>query len=218
MSTTLLEAMDKELSLEEELFGDAGLPLTINVDMDGVVYDVMSEYLRMFAPHVRYEEVTSWSVWEHTGQSKAEFWQAFHSGVRMGLFLKGEEYTGASSAIRQLTKAGHRVRIVTSKTLSGTEQTRLARVDTLGWLSDRGLGRLEVVFTGGYAKQGYPADVIIDDKPTLEWVQPGRLNILFDQPWNQELSGDVYVPSDLIRAQTWAHVVRQVERVSREGL
>ena len=184
-------------------------PKTINVDMDGVIYDMVGEYLRMFAPNTAKTDIRSWNIWEYTGQPKAEFWEAFHSGVRMGLFFNGKPYEGAVEAITHLDKLGHRVRIVTSKTLRSSDSTRLARQDTVNWLDRHGLGHLEVVFTGGYAKQGYPADVIIDDKPTLEWAQyrPHVQNILFTQPWNAAVNT---TQLDVDRAANWSAVLEMI--------
>jgi hypothetical protein len=104
----------------------------------------------------------------------------------MGVFQRGVPIKGSIQGIKALRDAGHRVRIVTSKIMEGKSRlSQWAMSDTLHWYNLQGLGDLEFVFTGSvHGKTGYPADVVIDDHPSLEWVQDDAFNILFAQPWN----------------------------------
>lgn len=173
--------------------------LTINIDMDGVVYNMMGElahiadrdYIRdaMEAagsplPENIFPQVGSWSIWESWGISKKAFWELFYLAIQAGLFLDGDAWPGAIETVTGFVKHGHRVRIVTSKQFSNAELSLLAQHDVLTWLNRNATwaNKVEVVFAQN--KQGYEADVIIDDKPTLAWAQKERTNVLFSQPWN----------------------------------
>lgn len=193
--------------------------LTVNVDMDGVVYR-MTKRLRQLMQRdglvgSNCPTPTTWDIPEAWQMPRKAFWEAFHNYTcHDKLFGSGEAEAGAVEALQVMRSQGHRVRIVTSKTLNSTTSTMQARIDTVRWLTAAGLGNLEVVFTGGYAKQGYPADIVIDDKPALEWVQSKpAVNLLFHQPWNAGI--DLYGVSRherLLRVRDWQHVLHVVDR------
>lgn len=199
--------------------------LTVNVDMDGVLYDMVNQFIHMawMDGHIKGHVPTShtigsWAMWDHLKLPKDFFWQLFHQYTGQGLFRWGKPITDGVGAVRNLRDAGHRVRIVTSKTLRKQESTLTARMDVLGWLNEYGLGDLEVVFTGGYAKQGYPADVVVDDKPTLEWVQDGALNLLFAQPWNRGIDWTSVRSPRIRRADGWTDVFASImDEAEREA-
>jgi hypothetical protein len=186
----------------------------INVDMDGVVYDMVTqaEVLRK-KPFERY----TWDL----GLTGTELKAMFTELTLAGLFRFGMAIEGALPAIRKLRGAGHRVRIVTDKNLPTAYSTHVARIDTLDWLHISGLADIEVIFTGNKA-EGYPADLVIDDKPDLAWVQGGAVNVLFDQPWNLDGLGKVAGVNEepnfpdvmnLRRAFGWTDVLELVEQM-----
>ena len=62
------------------------------------------------------------------------------------------------------------------------------------------------------AKQGYMANIVIDDKPTLDWAQHDAWNILFDQPWNR----DVETPQNkrgmlVMRGKGWSDILERID-------
>lgn len=86
-----------------------------------------------------------------------------------------------------------------------------AQKQTLTWLYTHGLlGIVEVAFATD--KQGYTADVVIDDKPTLAWALPDALNILFDQPWNREIETPKLVGGEalVVRGYGWKDVLTHI--------
>lgn len=196
-----------------------GRQLTINVDVDGVVYDFVGSFLRIARAYgevgaeLTTDDITSWAVWDHVGISKSRFWDRFHEYIAYdNLFSTGDAIFGAVPVLKDLSSE-HRVRFVTSKTLSYKDTTLMARQQTLDFLARTcGFHRNEVVFTGGHAKQGYPADVVIDDKPNLEWVQEGALNILFAQPWNKSVE---FAPG-IVREGNWFAIGDRVTHIAQE--
>lgn len=157
-------------------------PLVINIDSDGVVVDFTAG-VTPFLEDAGYEVDTSeWNL----GVPAEEFGRIFSKAIMSGVFISAPEIPGAVDAINALVADGHRVRIVTSKIMSNGKDTFYSELDTLGWYNTRGLSNLEFVFTGDkWGKTEYPADLVIDDHPRLEWAQHGRANLLFDQPWNR---------------------------------
>lgn len=163
--------------------------LTINIDMDGVVYDfnaAITSYGELYLNRKLPEETTNWEMWDAWGIEKDEWYEIFHLAIQTGELFnqEGMGIDGAVEAIKRLKKDGHRIRIVTSKLLRGPRSTAAAMIQTVRWLEGvKLIDRVELSFA--HNKQGYEADVIIDDKPNLEWAQKGKHNLLFTQPWNE---------------------------------
>lgn len=155
--------------------------MIINVDSDGVVYSLDSALDKLYPQIVRDR-----TRWDYGNPDAIE--RFFTEGVLLGVFLVGEPVPGAIDGIRALEAAGHRVRIVTSKTMGTDYLTYVARVNALEWYDRHDLSHLEIAFTGHeWGKDAYPADLVIDDQPDLKWTQSApTVNVLFDQPWNRD--------------------------------
>ncbi len=163
--------------------------LTINIDADGVLYDYSGEFWKMAREHYgrTFPPSLGWNQHEVMGIDEEEYWEFFHHCARNGVFRNGDAIPGGIESIRQWYKAGYRLRVVTHKSLRHAESTYHAQSDMVHWLHEQGvINKVELVFPKGeYHKQGFPADVVIDDKPDLKWAQEDAVNVLFDQPWNQ---------------------------------
>ncbi len=163
------------------------MKLVINCDLDGVVNDFNTEMQEMtetiLKRHLPAQDI--WPVWDQWGMTYEEWVRYFNINVENGLFGRCPEIPGAVKALVYLT-INHRVRFVTDKILRTSLLTMKAQQDTSGWLGRRDLLQdTELVFTKD--KQGYPADIIIDDHPHLGWTQKGAHNLLFDRPWNEDV-------------------------------
>lgn len=153
--------------------------LTINIDMDGVVYN-FTDAFALLNPDLTLDR-SQWNL----GLESEVFSSRFEEAIVAGVFLIGEPIEGAIEGLEGLIRAGHRVRLVTAKQMKTSYLTYVAQANTLQWLDRRMLlDRVEVVFTD-HAKIGYAADVVIDDHPGLAWTQRFADNLLFDQPWNR---------------------------------
>ncbi len=185
--------------------------MIINVDSDGVVYDfigIVQMRLERWLDR-DLETPTSWNVEETWGISKEDVRFHFEREAKHGVFQFGAPVTGAIAGLRALIDSGHQVRIVTNKAGMG-RGTQAAIQDTAHWYGLKGLlGDLDLVFTRGYDKQNYPADVVIDDQPNMSWTQKEAVNILFDQSWNKNLTGSG--DGMWIRAADWNVVLELVD-------
>ncbi len=194
--------------------------MIINVDLDGVVYRFEPEYRKLVekAHHLWGEGVTldvanEWSLGAAYGISDTQARRIFEQGVTsFSLFSSGDMMAEAALWLDRINKR-HDVRFVTEPGFQGKAQVRaMAIKQKAQWLADMGLGNYPLILSSG-SKQGYPADVIVDDKPDLKWAQEGKVNILFDQPWNQE--PNYYAPwlgHHLIRAKSWQQVSNEIAR------
>ncbi len=189
--------------------------LTINVDVDGVLYD-FNEAMRSYGESELGRKLpasTQWEMWKDWDVTRQVWHKLFTMAIMDGeVFRNGAAIAGAQDGVKRLIDRGHRVRLVTSKNLPQAEVTRAAQIQCIRWLEEFGILQfVELVFTND--KQGYSADVVIDDKPSLRWVQKGATNILFEQPWNADAMREgMYLPDPLVvRAWDWPHVVRLVE-------
>lgn len=186
--------------------------LTINVDVDGVIYNFNGNMTRLSEQYLGLElpATTTWDMAAAWGMTEDDWYDLFHRAIlEDDLFRSGHAIPNAVQAVRKLANR-HRVRLVTSKRLRYPMSTLAAQVQTLHWLADMELlNCVEVVFTGD--KQGYSADIVVDDKPTLKWALHGAQNLLFDQPWNQEVPDHIMDNGAAVRrVRGWEQVVEFV--------
>lgn len=208
------------------------MSLVINIDADGVLYDYSGEFWRMAREHYgrTFPPSTEWGQHQVMGIDEEEYWDFFHDCAVNGVFRNGKAIPGGIEAIKAWYKRDYRLRVVTHKSLRRPESTYSAQTDMIHWLHEQGvINKVEVIFPKGqYHKQGFPADITIDDKPDLKWAQEAAVNILFDQPWNQAESvapaSQIIHPTisnsyshslepRIYRAKGWDEVMAIVDRV-----
>ncbi len=191
--------------------------MIINVDSDGVVYNLMgiltARTEKQQGRPLPAAENFGLSNWE---LSREEVDKIFERESQKGLFGYGEAIEGAVDGVLRLAD-NHQVRIVTNKSSKALGKgSNAAMQDTIQWYDGVGLlDKVEMVFVDGYGKQGYPANVVIDDQPNLQWVQEDAANILFDRTWNQKVTGKAKGP--WLRALSWDEVVHLVDIEQEEG-
>jgi hypothetical protein len=182
----------------------------VNLDLDGVVYDfegTMRAFVEAELGAANLPVPTRWHVWEDWGMTVQEWERAFHGAVEWGVFGRGLPVDGAIEGVKTLLEEGHQVRFVTHKVLESKRATKIAMIDVVDWLGAYDLvHRVDLAMVRGH-KQAYTADVVVDDKPAVhEWAQPGSLNVVFDQPWNQTLTPR-YWTDRTTRAYGWENLL-----------
>lgn len=178
--------------------------MIINIDSDGVMYNLVG-HTQELAKHVHgidQPRPDSWGFdnWDLDFKKIHALWG------KSGAFLDGRPVSWSIEVVKWLIGEGHTVRIVTHK--HDLPYEARAMRDTITWYERQGLLRdVDLVFPKGN-KNDYPADIIIDDKPDLSWAQEGKINLLFDQPWNQgaETKG-------VIRVHGWFEVPVALKRM-----
>lgn len=200
--------------------------MIINVDLDGVVYRFEPEFRKLvergkliWATMDEQPEpdklpvADQWDLASAYGISQAQFRNIFEQGVTShDVFHTGDMEAEAALWLSRLRK-NHTVRFVTEPGFPDKPQIRAQAIaQKAQWLADMGLGTYPVIFSSG-GKQDYTADVVIDDKPSLHWAQEGAINILFDQPWNQDPNyWAPWLGHKLIRATSWQQVNNEIAR------
>lgn len=192
--------------------------LRINVDSDGVVYDMQTIFANRAKRHwpdnpLITSEPDQWDIHTVYGLEYEEVREMFRIEARRGLFGHGEAYPGAIDSLRRLSQS-YNVRIVTNKAPMGTSAGHAAQ-DTADFYGRHGLlTDIDLVITRSFGKQDYPADVVIDDHPGMDWAQPHALNLLFDRPWNKDAFqwDSVWLDADraVIRVFNWVQVEKEI--------
>jgi 5'(3')-deoxyribonucleotidase len=181
--------------------------LTINWDLDGVIYD-FSTMVRAIADRTDVRIIMAeagsplpdgippisegWNMEKAFGISRNAFWDLFYLAIERGVFRDGKAFPDSIETVDYCVRRGHRVRIVTSKQFGDPRKALVAQRDVLEWLHENTpwYHKVEVCFTGN--KQGYEADVVIDDKPDLSWAQTKATNLLVARSWNVSFGDEGY--------------------------
>lgn len=166
-----------------------GTRLTINVDMDGVIYDFVEAMRHEFRWRGHDTPVPEqWSFEKAWGVSRDKFTEVMYEGILDGrVFGPGLDRVipGAKEALQGLWYRDHHIRLVTHKSHFPEPVRTQAIHNTMQFLRVEGIRWHDLAFMSK-DKLDYLADVVIDDKgDTTGWAQDGALNILMDQPWNQ---------------------------------
>lgn len=183
--------------------------MIILVDVDGVVADLHTEWLRRYNldydTDLGKEDISSWSMHKLVVPE---------CGTKIYDYLKLPEIydlvqpiEGALDGIKSIRKMGHRVVYLSA----GFYPAKVRWLNYNGFLSGRtsNWASAEDVIIA-FDKSLIKGDVLIDDrlKNVDEFHGPA---ILFDQPWNQEgRNGRVW------RAMDWEGVVKKIERMGHD--
>lgn len=201
--------------------------LVINVDMDGVVFDFVQAMEDWWVDYGQGQwankPVEKWNFYEHFLDSNgepalkdgSEFIEVYHRFCWDYMFGNIQYLMpGAKEVLNRLKADGHIIQIVTSKITSDKGAAKIAMRCVIDFLFYVGIPFDSIIFTDA-DKSRYPADVVIDDKSSLEWAQEGhRFNILYDQPYNQvvdDRSGVLYF------RHTWDTIYDAVSEYAEGG-
>lgn len=180
--------------------------LRVAVDIDGVLYDFISEMCFLLREHrgmnIRREDITTWQTADKIGEKDWKWlWQ------QRELFQDGNLVSGAKRGYELLKKIAD-APIVTSR-------PERVIADTYLWLALHRFPCQELHILGGdQRKSEVPWDVIIDDKDEhiLDAVAAGRRAIVFTQQWNLQLEPLAGVK----RADNWTEVLDRVNEHAYE--
>lgn len=187
--------------------------MRINCDLDGCVVDFPRGFMNMLHEHdpVRFSPAntpypTQWNWWPQWHMTAGEWLSWFRKGVESGyIWREAPMIRGARDALWVLSDAEHNIRIVTHR-LSWQGLHATAIKTTVDWLETYNIPYRDIAFEA--SKTEIEADVIIDDKPDLSWVQPGKINLLFDQPYNRDVETG---GGNLIRCAGWPAVITAIK-------
>ena len=181
-----------------------GRRLRLGIDMDGVMCDFNSGWMRLhaeeFGSELRPEMVTGWNGLDKLGgfADMDAFWEWGRGrDDRPSIFRHLEPFPGALETMQRLAVAGHRIVVLTAK-------PDWAVPDALRWLADHEIPTREIHIA--HAKHLVACDVYLDDSPiVLEALvdrRPKATVLRMVRPWNRPLPGarDVHDWNEVERA------------------
>ncbi len=159
------------------------MTLIIGVDVDGVVADLHTEWLRRynedFNDTLKVEDIAHWGITEIV---KPE------CGKQMFRYLDGGDIyddvkpiKGARTAIAILRSRGSRV-VFVSSCITGTADAKCRWLEQHGFLEHGKYTQRDFITSAD--KSLIKAHWLVDDRAETLDEFPGR-TLLFDQPWNQ---------------------------------
>lgn len=167
----------------------------VGIDLDGVCADYTSGFRRYAArilnrPERTFPEPLTYNLvnagWGF--DSASEYLATHRAAVDEGLYQHLPVINGAAEALREISDAGAHIRIVTHRLIMGGRHARVVS-DTATWLDEYKIPYMSLCFTG--LKDSVGAHVYVEDAPkNIETLRAiGLETFVFDQPYNQEVSG-----------------------------
>ena len=178
-------------------------PFVFGVDLDGVCGDYTSAFRTIAARELKVAEHTlalerSWDFREWDLDRVGGFAELHAKAVAEDrLFATMPPIEGVRDALWRLSDAGVHIRVITHRLYVNWGHAG-AVADTVSWLDEQQIPYRDICFLGNKPDVG--ADIYIDDAPhNIEQLRAaGNEAIIFDQPYNQGLSG--------LRAHDWDEV------------
>lgn len=161
---------------------------TVFVDLDGVIVDLLPEWLRKYwsvtGDHVEVSAVTTYDF-SNLGEVKSRALMSVLSSDLID-FARLDPCRGAINGLRRLQRT-HEVFLLSDP------PTKRAATDKLRWVGNH-LGPAWVkrtVLTGYKFLLAGPGRILVDDAPhnILGWRSHGGLGVVLDHPYNKEVAG-----------------------------
>lgn len=181
--------------------------LKIMVDIDGVIWDIMSTFVeiynKLYGENVKYEDIDQWYFWSQ------DRWEVVYpltlprimeypiidKDISSHLFILNRSYD-----INILTKEQNPIEIIIEK---------LRTIDITEGREYNSIRRLDI----DDKKVNYYADVYIDDCPNMindMLDYPTRVLLLYDRPWNKNYK---IKSKNVIRVYDWKDIFKFINRV-----
>lgn len=181
--------------------------MLVAVDVDGVVADLHTEWLRLYnddyGDKLRPEDITKWNIHELVKPECGE--KIFDYLRRSDLYSKVPAVPGAREGVAEIRANGHRVVFVSSAVLGSLDQKFKWLIDN-GFLKNKG-GKPESDLVFSHDKTLIKADMLIDDG--LHNVREWEYALLVDAPYNRE-------NTNATRVYNWTHIPLAVEVIDVE--
>jgi len=168
--------------------------LTIALDVDGVVADLMTPWLNIYNKeyndNLKPLDIKSWGAHEYVKlECGTKFYDYIEDPSLYDIVLPTSP--GVLNFVSKIKKEGHKVIYVTTSTLgsSGAKYKWLERWGFLDSMDD---------YVEATDKNLIKAHILVDDKykNAQRWYMSGNLPVLFKQPWNEWESVPYYHTDD----------------------
>lgn len=181
--------------------------LDVEVDLDGVVWDIMNTFVEIYNEiyneNVKYEDIDDWYFFSQERFEKVYpltlprimEYPMIDKDIASHLFVLNMDYN-----INILTKEQNPIELITEK------------LKAIGIIKDRGYNSIRKIELSD-KKVNYPADVYIDDCPNMikDMIDyPNRVLLLYDRPWNKKAQ---IKSKNVIRVYTWSKIFEHLNKI-----
>jgi 5'(3')-deoxyribonucleotidase len=160
---------------------------TLSIDFDSVLADTMivwtKEYNKLKHTNITKSEITYWNIGMILPLSGDEISTMFNYVWQYCWRDIPPSERGQSEIIKRIRRKGYRISILTKR-----ERPTVAYVAK--WLDYHEIYSDDLIFIyDNTPKAEYAFDILIDDAPSnLVDINPPKIGILFNQPWNKEFN------------------------------
>jgi 5'(3')-deoxyribonucleotidase len=160
---------------------------TLSIDFDSVLADTMivwtKEYNKLKHTNVTKSEITYWNIGMILPLSADEISTMFNYVWQYCWRDIPPSEAGQSEIIKRIRRRGYRISILTKR-----ERPTVAYVAK--WLDYHEIYSDDLIFIyDSTPKAEYAFDILIDDAPSnLVDINPPKIGILFNQPWNKDFN------------------------------
>ncbi len=181
---------------------EAGQTVNIYVDFDDCLCETGRTFadlaFRLFGKEVPYEKMRFFNLQKAFDLTDEQYELLLRKGHEPETLLSYEETPGASDVIRQWTRLGHQVSIITGRPSSAYEPSRI-------WLDRHGLGHVSLFCLDKYGRENglkncrfslsledyrrMRFDFAVEESRSAYRIfdhLPGIRVMVFDRPWNRE--------------------------------
>lgn len=191
---------------------ERGKSLKLLIDLDGVVVDLHSIWLRIYneewGDSLSPDAVTTWDTVDLVKPACGV--KVYDILLRPGIFAECKPIDGAIQGLKWLVEQGHEVLVVSTPPVG----SKTAPSEKIEWV-ERYLPFLpggSVILTAH--KDLLEADALIEDSPAnlAAWMKRGKLGVVFSRPWNRDVHGCVRLLSwDLNELDRVLGLVKQLQ-------
>lgn len=188
------------------------MALKIGLDIDGVVADSFSVFLRELNKHygkdfTKIDNYNMAKLYDVAGDDLSNFFT-----VNMEyLYTAPKPMEGAVETIHSWLEAGHEIIFITARRCGAEEEV------TLKWFEQNGIPGNKIIFVGGasktFAVKENGIDIFVEDFMTnaLEIAVLGVPVLLLDSPYNQGK-----LPKGVTRCYNWQEIVLNIEKLIKQ--
>lgn len=180
--------------------------MKIAVDVDGVLADAIVVWLDIYnADHhnsLEKKDVKGWDFFGTLNIDRKEFDRIFELAWKNWRAIPLCEAM-LDQKVKELSKVGD-ISIVTARSTTSIPNVK-------AWLRDKKIFYNEMVVVDyGPLKSTLDYDIFIDDSPlnAKDIAKSGKLVLLYDQPWNQDLEGE-----GIIRVRGFGEAIDAITRL-----
>ena len=191
--------------------------MIIAVDVDGILADLLPEWLRRYnADYNDRLAVSDVTVWDtHTLVKPECGFKIYDYLTDPSLYDAVEALPGSQYGVERLRQLGHELIFATSNSFGMTDPKArwMIRKGFLPAVKGTSLPREYVPIKDKWRLQ---ADLLIDDggHNVSAWVQTRRRAIMLETSHNQSLDLPSMFYSWILRAKDWADIINYVEEIS----